>query len=78
MKSWKTTTAALISAGASLLQFLHSGHYIDLPPVVAGIIAFTQIGGVAGLGIMAKDSDVTGGTVAQTPEAATRVQEDKV
>ena len=36
---------------------------------------FSMAGGLAAFGVTAKDSDVTGGTVPQTPEAQARVEQ---
>lgn len=58
MKNWKTTLfGALIAAGGGLQQ-------VDDPTVqlIGKILAF---GGPILLGLFAKDSNVTGGTVAQ-------------
>lgn len=72
MKSWKTTVlgiltilGALIPAGIALLK----GQSPDLTALWPAVIA--------GFGlIFAKDAAVTGGTVAATPEATTRVGQD--
>lgn len=61
MKSWKTTVAgvcAILIAVAGAVQAVVGGGSIDYPSVIAAVMA--------GIGlIMAKDSNVTGGTVVQ-------------
>lgn len=63
MKNWKTTTFGILAALPSLLQAfgLHSfGHFgsVSVDQALAGV-------GVLGLGYLAKDKNVTGGTVQQ-------------
>lgn len=71
MKSWKTTVTGIITiiiALGSAAMTLLDGNSATNPDIGALIAAFT-----AGIGlIMAKDGNVTGGTVAATPEAAVR------
>jgi hypothetical protein len=74
-KSWKTTFTAFISAAASFVLFAQQSHYIDFPGWAISMAVFCQIGGLAAFGVVAKDSNVTGGTVAATPEAQVRVDE---
>jgi hypothetical protein len=64
--SWKTTLSAAVSAGASFVLFASQPPFsIHFPSWLAAIAMFAMVGGLAGLGIVAKDSDVTGGTVVQ-------------
>ena len=74
MKSWKTTLTSAISAGAAFVLFAQQLNYIAFPKWAMAIAMFTMAGGLAGLGVTAKDSNVTGGTVAATPEAQARVK----
>ncbi len=73
----KTTIAAVISAGASFVLFAVPLHLITVPNWVTAVALFAQVGGLAGLGIVAKDYNVTGGTVGATPEAKQRVNDSK-
>lgn len=70
-KSWMTTTSACISAAASFILFAQFGGYYTFPKLVFAFAMFCSIGGMAFLGITAKDAGVTGGTRGQpsTPEA---------
>ena len=72
----KTTIAAVISAGASFVLFAVPLHLITVPNWVTAVALFAQVGGLAGLGIVAKDYNQTGGTVGMTPEARARVAGD--
>lgn len=67
--NWKTTLAgssAILMAGAKLLSDLSSGDlnaaFTDGGIILAGIV-----------GLLAKDSNVTGGTIPATKEAEKRV-----
>jgi hypothetical protein len=69
-KSWLTSLFGLLAGVPMLLHqsgvtvgHLGGGDWLNLISAV----------GVAGLGLSAKDSNVTGGTVAQTTEAQKRV-----
>lgn len=72
MKNWMTSIAGLASAGASYILFAQPLGYLNPPHWLLGLAFFVQIGGLAALGITAKQYNVTGGTVPQTPEAAVR------
>ena len=64
--SWKTTVSAAVSAGASFVLFASQPPFaIHFPAWVAALAMFAMVGGLASLGINAKDSNVTGGTVVQ-------------
>lgn len=69
--SWKTTVVGLLSTGSGLVLYLQQQHYANVPGWLLGIATFISIGGAAALGLVAKDSNVTGGNVGQasTPEA---------
>lgn len=71
MKSWKTTalgiTTIITAVSAAVTQFVQGG----FAAVSFEVLITTVMIGV-GL-IFAKDSAVTGGTIAATPEAAKRV-----
>ena len=71
MKNWMPTVAAGISAVASLVMFLQLGGFAEIPKWVMGIAMFASAGGLAAFGIVAKQYNVTGGTVGQpsTPQA---------
>jgi hypothetical protein len=71
MKSWKTTVTSIISAIGAFVLFSQFGGYYNFPKIVLGFAVFMQAGGLAAFGIVAKDSNVTGGTVGQpsTPQA---------
>jgi small neutral amino acid transporter SnatA (MarC family) len=74
INNWKTTaagTAALFSAIAGALVSYSRGVQIDWTSVMGGFYMFW-------IGITAKDANVTGGTVPQTPEAEVRVQAPEV
>lgn len=71
-KNWRTSLAgiATIAAGAAGIVNAPSNDVNTLTQSVAAILA--------GIGLLtAKDSNVTGGTVASSPEAEKRVEEDK-
>jgi hypothetical protein len=68
-KNWITTATGIVSAVASLVLFLHLGGFYAFPKWVLGLLAFIQAGGAAGLGISAKQYNVTGGTVGQPSTA---------
>ena len=70
-KNWMPTLAGLITAAASGVLFMQQGGYYNFPHWVMGLAMFANIGGLAGLGITAKQYNTTGGSVGQpsTPEA---------
>jgi hypothetical protein len=63
--SWKTTVLGLISGFCSLVKFEPSWFGGDHSWVSRAAI-FVLAGGLAGLGIIAKDYNVTGGTKQNT------------
>lgn len=69
--NWMPTLAGLISSATSLVMFLQQGGYYQFPMWAIGIAMFANVGGLAALGITAKQYNTTGGTVGQpsTPEA---------
>jgi len=71
MKNWMPTVAAAISAAASFVMFAQFGNFLEVPKWVMGLAMFAQAGGLAAFGIVAKQYNVTGGSVGQpsTPEA---------
>jgi hypothetical protein len=73
MKSWKTTLTSAVSSAAAFVLFAQQLHYINFPSWVMAVAMFAMAGGLASFGVSAKDSNVTGGTVAATPEAQARV-----
>lgn len=63
--SWKTTIASLISAIGSFILYAQVSHYVTFPPLLIGIAMFMHLGGLASFGIVAKDYNVTGGSIGQ-------------
>ena len=64
--SWRSTLTGCISAGGMFLAFASAPPYnVHFPTWVMAIAGFMAVGGVASLGINAKDSGVTGGTIVQ-------------
>ncbi|TRZ47996.1 hypothetical protein D4S03_10515 [bacterium] len=70
-KNWKTTLAGVIPGVMVFLydfmRGLQAGQEFDVKTMVLGL-------SLAVLGYFAKSKEVTGGTVASTPEAAARVK----
>jgi hypothetical protein len=60
VKSWKTTVSAAVAAAGSFVLFAQTLNYIAFPKWALGMAAFIHIGGLANLGIAAKDADVSG------------------
>ena len=60
-KNWKTTLSGLITAGAAFVAFEPS----LFPVLVVTVSKFILMGGLVGLGISAKDFNVTGGNTPQ-------------
>jgi hypothetical protein len=75
MKNWKTTLAGL--AGGLLMLFgpRLQGN-MNAPPITIGNVGAAIA--IAILGAVSKDKNVTGGSVAQTPEAQDRATTAKV
>lgn len=70
MKNWKTTLFGVLGGLATLF-----GPHLSGQPGPAFTLG--NVGSAAALillGLVAKDANVTGGTVAQTPEALSRTQ----
>ena len=61
--SWKTTLIGLVSAAAGFVAF--SPALFVKWPWVNEVAKYIMVGGLAGLGLAAKDTDRTGGTVLQ-------------
>jgi hypothetical protein len=62
----KTTISAGISAAASFVMFASQPPLsIQFPQWMTAVAMFAMVGGLAALGINAKDSNVTGGSVVQ-------------
>jgi hypothetical protein len=64
-KNWMPTVAGIASGISSLALFLYLGDFVVFPKWALGILAFIQAGGAAGLGIVAKQYNVTGGEIGQ-------------
>lgn len=62
--SWKTTLIGLITALAAWVDFDPS--LFSRWPWITSFAKFVMIGGFAAFGLAAKDSNVTGGTIANT------------
>jgi len=59
--SWKSTVSALVSAAGMFVIFASAPPYnVHFPIWISALAGFMALGGLAGLGIVAKDSDVTG------------------
>lgn len=71
MKNWMPTLAALISAAGSFVLFAQNSGMYTFPKLAVALALFMNVGGLAALGITAKQFNVTGGTVGtpSTPEA---------
>lgn len=64
MTNWKTTVSGLLSSGAALVLALVGGG-VAIPHWLQITAGFVLAGGLATLGIGAKDNNVTGGTKQQ-------------
>jgi hypothetical protein len=62
--SWKTTASSIVTAATGLVVFL-STQGVQLPHWLVVTAGFVAAGGMASLGLNAKDHDVTGGTKPQ-------------
>lgn len=71
--SWKTAVAAVITAIAGFVEF--SPHLFEKWPWVIAIAKYVMLGGLAVMGIAAKDRNVTGGTVINPHNDPTVVKE---
>jgi hypothetical protein len=61
MKSWKSSLAALITAFFCFVLFDPQW----FPAIIISVAKFGAAGGLIGMGLFAKDFNVTGGTVSQ-------------
>ena len=59
-RNWKTSATGLITAGAGFIS-LYPQFFGGEDALIVAIAKFTQLGGLAFLGIVAKDFNVTGG-----------------
>ncbi len=68
-KSWQTTLAGILTgiASTSTIGWMDPDGSPNLGSILVGI-------GIAAMGALAKQHNVTGGTVPTTPEAETRVE----
>ena len=79
MGSWKTTLSGLVTAGAGFIVAnpeLFANH-----PAILKFAMYVMVGGLASIGIFAKDSNKTGGTSLvpnSTPDAVLHQQEGLV
>ena len=72
----KTTLSGLLTAAASFVLFAAQLNLMMFPKWAIAIAMFAQVGGLASMGITAKDYNATGGTKPMTQEAAVRVFKD--
>ena len=64
--SWRSTVSACVSAAGMFVIFASAPPYsVHFPVAVSSLAGFMALGGLASLGINAKDSGVTGGTIVQ-------------
>jgi hypothetical protein len=61
MKNWKTSVISIITALLAFVAFDPQW----FPLWMVSVAKFAALGGLAGLGLLAKDSNVTGGTISQ-------------
>lgn len=59
MKSWKTTAIGLLSAAAGFVAFSPES-FGGEGSLIVEVCKYITVGGLAGLGIVAKDFDVSG------------------
>lgn len=71
MKNYKTTLGAAVTVASYLLPLFG----VPLSPAVQGAVMTL---GIAIIGLFGKDSNVTGGTKAQTREARWRAKNEEV
>ena len=64
--SWKTTALGLISAAAGFVAFSPNLPLLVAHPWIGELSKYIMAGGMAGIGLAAKDSAVTGGTKLNT------------
>jgi hypothetical protein len=74
MKNWKTTLFGVIGGLATLFGPHLSG--APGPAVTTGNVVTAAA--LILLGLVSKDANVTGGSVAQTPEAVSRATAEKI
>lgn len=58
--SWKSTTSAILSAAGSFVLFADYAGMVKWPSAVLALAMFANVGGLAALGIMSKDYNVSG------------------
>ena len=63
--SWRTTVSGIVTAASAFVLFGAQSFHIAFPQWVLALATFTTMGGLAGLGFAAKDSQVTGGSIVQ-------------
>ena len=63
---WKSTVSGAVSAAGMFIIFASGAPYnVHFPVWLSALAAFMALGGLASLGINAKDSEVTGGSIVQ-------------
>lgn len=70
-KSWMPTVSGLVSSAMSFVITAQLLGWMTFPKPLIAVALFAQIGGLASLGITAKQYNVTGGEIGQpsTPQA---------
>jgi len=64
--SWRSTLSACVSVAGMFIIFASAPPYnLHFPVAISALAQFAFLGGLASLGINAKDSGVTGGTIVQ-------------
>jgi hypothetical protein len=71
IRSWKTTASGFVSAGASLVVFM-SAQGVAVPHWLVTVAGFVLVGGLASMGIMGKDYNVTGTGSPPSKDQATK------
>lgn len=73
MKSWKTTTGAVIGIVAGFVAFSPQWFH----PFVVDVAKYVMVGGLAAIGILGKDADVHS-TYPEVREATDKVEDAKI
>ena len=56
MSNWKTTASAAVAAAAAFILFANTSFHVGFPQWALALATFATVGGLAGLGIAAKDA----------------------
>jgi hypothetical protein len=71
MRSWKTTLSGLVSSAAALVLALSQAGIV-MPKWLPVVATFLMAGGMASLGIVGKDFNVSGLTAPPSKDVATK------